>query len=243
MFKKFTTALCLFTALLCMGQIQKAPEKYNKIIYTYKTKPNYHFDSSGIYADSTVIQNDFLKTDFKILQHPTDSTKRVGFISYKSMNKADKLVLKNKVLTYFTKTRVEYYVKLKKAIMYKTVYDLAEIPTVVKTFLDNSVTEFVSEPSTIYYLPNKEINVVNSISNLKESYREHTINWLENQNNTGVFDYNFMGKIYNCTVEVDPKLSKYIVPATSTIFANCDYGITSVKTLEFTSKLIKVEYK
>lgn len=85
------------------------------------------------------------------------------------------------------------------------------------------------------------MTVQNKIENTTESYESNKIKWVENTENTGVFEHVDNLFTYKSVVIVDKSLSKYIVP--TTLFSNCDYGVSKIIALPYTIDLFSVSYK
>lgn len=69
------------------------PETYSKIKFVYEQKSNFLIENANLYADTLLFRITFPKLKFSTVISPIDSTKTIGFIAMKNLNKEDKKTL------------------------------------------------------------------------------------------------------------------------------------------------------
>ena len=241
-FKKCYFLLLLFISTLSIAQIETPPTEYSKIHFVYHTTSDYYIDDKGVYADTLLFKIDLPEKKYAITKSPLDSTLVVGFMPKYSFNDEEKKVLNYKMIRYYKTTTVVFDYKKNKSEVTTVFPDFNLIPKNVTDFLGASLSKnSFSSTSFITYKDNYQYKVENKVENTIDSYEKNVVRWIEGKENIGMFDYKLDGVLYKNMLIVDSKLNKHIVP--TTLFSNCEYGVTKVDAIPFTVNLIKVSYK
>lgn len=238
--KILITFLILYSSSL-FSQIEETPKEYDKIVFRYTKKSNYYFNKKGLYADTLLLKIDFPDKKFVMSKFPNDSTSTAGFIPIYKLDTKDNIILRKIVSQNYSSTEVIFDVKKRKSTITKKFTDTSLIPKDLFDFLTVKPIQFKPVPSFITYKDNFQYLVENSIENTVDSYEKNTIKWIEGNEKVGMFDYQLNNLILTNLIYVDPKLNKYIVP--TTLFSNCEFGVTKIISLLFTVELVSVSYK
>lgn len=240
--KPVTLLLLTITIWTTLAQIQEAPEKYKRIKYSYQTVSNYYFNEKGVYADTLLFQIDLPLKKYALTKFPQDTTFTVGFIPKYNFTPEEKFKLKMRVYNYYKTRNVVFDVAKRQCSISIITADESLIPPNIVAFFekDDYPMNKVST-STITYKDNYQYLVENKAENTLDSYEKNQIEWIKGSENVGLFDYPLGNLLFKNLIFVDPKLNKHIVP--TTLYSNCEYGVTKVIAIPFIVNLTKVEYE
>ena len=235
-----TIVLLIFNIWITIGQIQEAPEKYKRIKYSYQTVSNYYINEKGVYADTLLFQIDLPSKKYALTKFPQDTTLTVGFIAKYNFTPEEKSALKRSIFRYYKTRNVVFDVAKRQCSISIISPDESIIPlNIMEFFGENNYPMSKISTSTITYKDNYQYLVENKVENTLDSYEKNQIEWIKESENVGLFDYPLGNLLFKNIIFVNQKLNKHIVP--TTLYSNCEYGVTKITAVPFIVELTKVE--
>lgn len=227
------------------AQINPPIPNPKKIIFTYKTVPNFHFENNAVYADTFLLKKEFPRIVYDLKKSPTDTTKIVGYITKNKFNVDEIKNFKSLIFHSFYERKTIYYVKSKTGEISGSLCKSEECLKAFRLFFNDrnkAGSDFF--PSEIKFYDTKKIIVFKSqFKNDEIKYEDNKINWLPDFEYIGTYAYISKKDNYKYTdaVIVDPSLDRHISPIY--LFDNCSFGVREVISKYTTTTLISVEYK
>ena len=234
----------LFIENTC-AQINPPIPNPRKIIFTYKTVPNFHFENNAVYADTFLLKKEFPRIKYDLKKSPTDTTKIVGCITKDKFNADEIKNFRSLLFHSFYEKKTIYNVKSKTAETSGSLCKSEECQTVYRLFFnDQNMTGTDFLPSEIKFYDTKKTIVNRGQYHYNETkYKDTKINWSPDFEYIGTYEYISKKDNYKYTnaVIVDPSLDRHISPIS--LFENCNFGVREVISKYTTTTLISVEYK
>lgn len=213
------------------------PENTKEIHFVYQKKSNYFINEKGVYADSILLAIDFPKMKFEMTNHPSDSTKLCGFISFKKLSKENKKFIHGKI--YHTNETIAgtYYIASKLTVFYVSRND-EETKTIFKKYFNESYYKFEYRQEFNYNTRIEKRQFPNVNYELKFNEIEKTIS------STSPFLGNYNEVVnnieYKNIVVMNDNLYKFITPM---IFTNNVFGVEKIESINEIIELKSVRYK
>lgn len=217
-----------------------APTTYSKIKFVYEQKSNFFIENDKVYADTLLLKIEYPKLKFSKVISPSDSTKIIGFIEFKSFNKEDKKTLESYL--YHTTHSIEgaYDVKKNKTKLFFTRGNKALNETFKKYFGGNySPFKF----NVVVDYNEKKIHTNYPRVKYTKSFDSQIkkINFVGDDKSFGTYTFQNNKGFQTNVVALDKKYSTKIT--TDTIFSNNDFGVREIISLFDTITLLSVIYE
>jgi hypothetical protein len=247
MFKKAIFSLIvLLVNLSVFAQLkfEKAPASFQKIIFTYKQKPNILFQQKCFFLDTTMVKQHFEGIQYSTAQYPNDTTKICARIYYDVVleNEQYKNALEGLVYHTFQKITGEYSVK-KNRTSFKINRNDDEAKLIFEKYLKSRYPGSFSYRSSIDY--NKSVLYVFT-DQQRDLVSQKSTGFVEfsNENKTkGYFlsTYGAENKVLVSEVNFNALLDPKITPIY--LFKNAEYGVEKFEDYFDIYELIDVKYE
>jgi hypothetical protein len=217
------------------------PETYSKINFVYEQKSNFIIENDNLYADTLLFRFTFPKLKFSIVISPIDSTKTVGFIAMKNLNKEDKRTLGSSLYHSTHTIKGTYDVKKNKTKLLYRRGSSAMTEIFKKYFLGPSspfaFDVIIDYKNDAIYTNYPSVNYSSSIkSKLKKILFAGT--------DKSVGTYTFLTGTNDFQTNVVTLNEKHNKKITSDeVFSNNDYAIEKIVSLYDTTTLLSVIYE
>lgn len=223
------------------AQINPPIPNPRKIIFTYKTVPNFHFENNAVYADTFLLKKEFPRIAYDLKKSPTDTTKIVGCITKDKFNDEEFKNFRSSMYHYFNQSKTIYYVKSKRANSSVSLCKSEDCKAVFKLFFNEQKIAGANIFSEEIQFNDKNKTIISSgeYHYRETKYQDRNINWLPNFEYIGTYEN--IPELEISTVIVDPSLDRHISPIS--LFENCSFGVREVISKDITTTLISVEYK
>lgn len=246
--KHFKLALKIIFLLIAMGsyaQINPPIENPKKIIFTYKTTPNFHFENNTVYADTALLKINFPRIKYTVTKSPLDEKIIVGSISKNEMNVEEVKNFEEQIWHNFNEQHFVYDVATNTTEFQGSLCKSKECLDFFEFFFNEptSGTDFLRYK--MQYKNNKKLIITTNAFNeiTKNDYSNNMVTWLNNNGNIGSFSEKSFedNLIHSNTITVDSSLNFHVNPNLN--FSNCQFGITEVKNIFWTKKLVFIGYQ
>ena len=216
------------------------PETYSKIKFVYEQKPNFFIENNKLYADTLLFRITFPKLKFSTVISPIDSTKTIGFIAMKNLNKEDKRTLGSSL--YHSTHTIEgtYDVKKNKTkLLYRRGSPV--MSEIFKKYFLGSSSPFAFNVIIDYKNDAIYTNYpsVNYSSSLKSELKK--IIFAGSDKSIGTYTFQTNTGSQTNVVAINNKHSKKIT--SDEVFSNNDYAIEKIVSLYDTTTLLSVIYE
>ena len=218
-------------------KFDKAPVNAKEIHFVYEKKSNYFVNEKGVFADSLLLATDFPRMKFEMINHPLDSTKICGFVSFKKLNKDEKKFLENTIYHTNEKIVATYYIPSKTTIFNVTRND-DEAKNIFNKYFHQTYFKFEYRQEFNYNtgIEKRQFPRVNYTLKFEEIEKTITTKDAINAYYTEVKK----NISYKNIVLMNENLSKFITPM---IFTNNDFGVEKLESISETIQLKSVTYK
>lgn len=222
----------------CFSQVKfdKTPENAKEIHFVYERKSNYYVNEKGVFADSLLLATDFPKMKFEKINHPLDSTKICGFVSFKKLNKENKKFLESTIYHTNEKIVATYFIPSKTTVFYVTRND-EEARNIFNKYFNSIYYKFEYR---------QEFNYNTGIEKRQYPRVNHVLKFEEIEKTIVPDDavhasYTEVRKnvVYKNIVLMNENLSKFITPI---IFTNNAFGVEKLESINQTIQLKSVTY-
>jgi len=217
-------------------KFNKTPENAKEIHFVYEKKSNYFVNEKGVFADSILLVTDFPKMEFKMINHPLDSTKICGFVPFKKLNKENKKFIESTIYHTNEKIVATYYIPSKTTVFYVTRND-DEAKIIFKNYFHQTYYKFEYRQEFNYVtgIEKRQFPRVNYVLKFEEI--EKTITTKDNSN--AYYTEVRKNVSYKNIVLMNENLSKFITPI---IFTNNNFGVEKLESISQTIQLKSVTY-
>jgi hypothetical protein len=244
------TVILLLVCFKIFSQIEKPIENPKKISFTYKTTPNIHFEKNALFADTLLFKTLFPNKIYELVNSENTNSKILGKIFKSDLNEREMAVLGEVVYHSFNEEFYTYNV-LKNTVKIKgSICKTKDCHDVFKIFFEDqdiSGTDFLTREIK-YFDAEQMIKTKSYFGNAQMdkksiNYSNNTVTWIDTTNHIGEYTTLKENKTVDNTIRItaDQTLNKHITPID--LFANCEFGIISMKSKNATIKLTKVVYE
>jgi hypothetical protein len=235
--KKTYTFFCVFMTTVLFSQISEKPLQYKKIHFVYETKSNYHVNQEGVYADSLLFQLDFPEVPFTALDSTGVASNYNAFVPWSGLSTTDIKKLSG----------ILYHVNEK----FIGVYDVTKDETHFKVFRNDEETKHIFKTifKERYYNFSYTIIIKHRKNSIRINYPSvsydftiaEKINKIDYIDETlGQFTLKEKDRVWSNIVVLNPSLDPNIMP--EDIFSNNNFGIETIKKMNYTTQLKSVSY-
>ena len=234
---KKISLICLFLFGI-VGYSQ--PEGYKKIKFVYEEVCNIYVDEVGVYMDTILLQLEFPKLKYMLINNPKDTKNKICFIAHQDLNKKTKTQLQN--IMYHHNHRIEGIYDVDKNITLITfVRDKNEKKSTTKKHHLGNNPYFEYKTLINYNKQNIETFYPNKtyINNFKDC--RFTIKNNQTNNIFGTYEMQTNQFLLNNIVIQRQDLPKQVT--TNTLFTNNQFVIEKIETIYSTTTLQSINYE
>lgn len=242
LFKPIFLGLLLFgISNLTLAQIQKEPQTYRKIKFTYQQKSNFIVTDSGFYADTLLIKKYFPEMVFPKIIDEKPTVKTTGFIPFSEMNEQN--IRKLLGILYHDNVHITgiYDVK-KRRIKYVKIYEAHDFDPqgkIIKNRDENHKKEIKFKYNSDYTKLQVRIILLNDFY---QRIDMSSIEWINKEEGIGLFRGNrSKDKDFTAIYQFGLDLPRLVNPFA--IFSNSEYGVKKIDSGESVIQLISVTYE
>ena len=235
--KKFSVLFFLISGL-GFSQIEYPTKSFKKIMFTYKIATKFKFNSDGLTATNELLRRTFPRRYIGVAKSSDESTKE-SYLTFKEMTITEKNALSKLLLEYNSIKECTYDVD-KKTVFFNKTYAFDHETSKALKQIYTFENEVKVENSNILYKKDNNCEINLTDGSVDYWFGNDKLSNLSETQDMGIFNYSYFTYRFPNQVFFDKKLSKFINP--TTLFANCDYGVTKVVSLAFDCNLIKVSY-
>jgi hypothetical protein len=229
--------------LVCNIALSQAviPETYSKIKFVYEQQSNFLIENGNLYADTLLFRISFPKLKFSTVISPIDSTKTIGFIAMKNLNKEDKRTLGSSLYhTTHIITGIYDVKKNKTKLLFRR--GSPALTEIFKKYFGGDSSPFVFDVIIDYKNDAIYTNYpsVNYSSSIKSKLKKIIFASTDKSVGTCTF-LTHRNDFQTDVVTLNNKYSKKIT--SDEVFSNNDYAIDKIVSLYDTTTLLSVIYE